>query len=62
MQIPPIKITSKGETYYVNRAPDSTNNRQPINGEHGNTDTNETNMEITQDNDENNEPTHHDEN
>ena len=61
MQIPPIKITSKGETYYVNRAPDSTNNRQPINGEHGNTDTNETNMEITQDNDENKEPTHHDE-
>ena len=61
MQIPPINITTKGETYFINRATGSTNNRQPINEEHGNTNTNETNVKITQNNDENNELTHHDE-
>ena len=61
MQIPPIRITTKGETYFINKATGSTNNRQPINEEHGNTDTNETNMEITEDNDGNNELTHHEE-
>ena len=61
MQIPPIKITTKGDTYFINRATGSTNNRQPINEEHANTDTNETNMKVTQDNDENNELKHHDE-
>ena len=61
MQIPSIKITTKGETYFIYRTTSSTNSRQPINEEQGNTVTNETNMEITQDNDENNELTHHDE-
>ena len=61
MQIPSIKITTKGETYFIYRATSSTNTRQPINEDQGNTVTNETNMEITQDNDENNELTHHDE-
>ena len=60
MQIPPIRITNKGETYFINRAIGSTN-RQPINEEHENTETNETNMEISQDNDWNNELTHHEE-
>ena len=57
MQIPPIRITNKGETYFINRAIGSTN-RQPINEEHENTETNETNMEISQDNEWNNELTH----
>ena len=60
MQIPPIRITNKGETYFINRAIGSTN-RQPINEEHENTETNETNMEISQDKDWNNELTHHEE-
>ena len=60
MQIPPIRITNKGETYFINRAIGSTN-RQPINEEHENTETNETNMEISQDNDWNNEQTPHEE-
>ena len=61
MQILPIKITNKGETYFINRATGSTNNRQPINEEHENTETNKTNMEISQDNDGDNELTHHEE-
>ena len=60
MQIPPIRITNKGETYFINRAIESTN-RQPINEEHENTETNEINMEISQDNDGNNELTHNQE-
>ena len=60
MRIPPIKITTKGETYFINRATSSANTRQPINEKQGNTATNETNMEITQDNDKNNELTQHD--
>ena len=60
MQIPPIRITNKGETYFINRAIGSTN-RQPINEEHENTETNEINMEISQDNDGNNELAHHEE-
>ena len=31
MQIPPIKITSKGETYYINRATNITNPRHSLN-------------------------------
>ena len=60
MRILPIKITNKGETYFTNRAIGATN-RQPINEEHENTETNEINTEILQANDGNNELTHHEE-
>ena len=33
MLIPPIKITSKGETYYINKATSITNLRQSLNEE-----------------------------
>ena len=60
MQIPSIRIISKGEPYFINRAIGFTN-RQPINEEHENTETNEINMEILQANDGNNELTRHEE-
>ena len=49
MQIPPIKITNSGETYFINRATDSTHAEK------------NDNMEISQANDGDNEPTHHEE-
>ena len=48
MQIPPIRITNKGETYIINRAIGSTEAEKK-----------EVNMEISQANNMNNEPTHH---
>ena len=50
MQIPPIKVTNSGETYFINRATDSTHVEKK-----------DDNMEITQADDEDNEPTHHEE-
>ena len=50
MQIPPIKITNSGETYFINRATDSTYSEKKAD-----------NMEISQANDRDNEPTHHEE-
>ena len=50
MQIPPIKITNTGETYLINRATDSAYAEKK-----------DDNMEISQSNDGNNEPTHHEE-
>ena len=50
MQIPPIRIINKGETYNINRAIGSTE-----------AETNEVNIEISQANDGNNEPTYHEE-
>ena len=64
MLIPPIKITSKGETYYINKATSITNLRQSLNEEQEYSDINEIDMETTQNNDENktnNELTHQDE-
>ena len=49
MQIPPIKITNSGETYFINRATDSAHAEK------------NDNMEISQANDRDNEPTHHEE-
>ena len=59
MQIPPIKITSKGETFYINRDTSSTIPRPSINEEQGCAVINEIDMETTQNNDENYELTHH---
>ena len=50
MQIPPIKITNSEETYFINRATDSTHAEKKND-----------NMEISQANDRDNEPTHHEE-
>ena len=50
MQIPPIRITNKGETYIINRAIGSTEAK-----------TNEINMETSQANDGNNERVHYEE-
>ena len=50
MQIPPMKITNSGETYFINRATDSTYAEKK-----------DDNVEISQANDGDNEPTHHEE-
>ena len=50
MQIPPIKIINPGDTYFINRATDSTYVEKK-----------DDNMEITQTDEENNEPIHHEE-
>jgi hypothetical protein len=64
-QIPPIKITNKGEKYYINRAVDTTNLNQLINEEHDCSVTDDMEIESTQRNDEknitNNGLTHHQE-
>ena len=49
MQIPSIKITNSGETYFINRATDSTYVEK------------KDDMEISQADDEDNEPTQHEE-
>ena len=61
MQIPPIKIIRKGETFYIIRDTSSTNPRQSINEEQGYAVINEIDMETTQNNDENNDLTHYEE-
>ena len=64
MQIPTIKITSKGETYSTNRATSITNPRQSLNEEQEYSIINEIDMESIQNNYENkanNELTHQDE-
>ena len=64
-QIPPIKITIKGETYYfINRATNTTNLRQPLNEDQECSAINEIEMEASQNNEENkinSELTHQDE-
>ena len=59
MQIPPIKITIKGETFYIIRDTSSTSPMQSINEEKGYAVINEIDVETTQNNDENNELTHY---
>ena len=63
-KIPQIKITSKGETYFINRATNTTNLRQSLNEDQECSDINEIEMETSQ-NDEknkiNNKLTHQDE-
>ncbi|XP_033314127.1 putative uncharacterized protein DDB_G0289263 [Bombus bifarius] len=53
-QIPPITILNKGETYFINRAVDTTNTKQSTNEDRDCSVINELEMEITQNNDEKN--------
>ena len=60
-QILPIKITAKGETYYINRATNTTNLRQSLNEDQECSAINEIKMETSKNNEENkisNELTH----
>ena len=63
-QIPPIKITSKGETYFINRVTNTTNLRQSLNEDQECSAINEIEIETSQNNEKNkinNELTHQDE-
>ena len=63
-QIPSIKITSKGETYFINRATNTTNLRQSLNEDQECSAINEIEMETSHNNEENkikNELIHQDE-
>ena len=60
-QIPPLKITAKGETYYINRATNTTNLIQSLNEDQECSAINEIKMETSKNNEENkisNELTH----
>ena len=60
-EIPPIKITSKGETYFINRATNTTNLRQSLNEDQECSAINEIEMENNEENKINNELTHQNE-
>ena len=60
-QISPIKITTKAETYYINRATNTTNLRQPLSEDQECSAINEIEIETSKNNEENkisNELTH----
>ena len=60
-QIPPIKIIAKDESYYINRATNTTNLRQSLNEDQECSAINEIEMETSKNNEENkinNELTH----
>ena len=63
-QIPPIKIISKGETYFINRATNTTNQTESLNEDQECSAIHEIEMETSKNNEENkinNELTHQDE-